>query len=143
MSGKQEENTDRGTLSERVNRYRIEAQQIVAAGAEHPCWELTRQATVNKNQIQERADFVKLVQGIANAHLREERVLIIGADQKNKAFQPVSNAPEFDPARVSDVLDRYLSPKPVLEVFNSLLTDDGIPFVLLVLAPQQPRPIVG
>ncbi len=143
MPGKQEENADHGTLSERLNHYRLEAQQIVAAGAEHPRWELTRQASLNKNQIEERADFVKLVQGIANAHLREERVLVIGADQENRVFQAVTNTTEFDPARVSDVLERYLSPKPALEVFNSLQTDEGIPFVLLVFAPQQPRPVVG
>jgi hypothetical protein len=143
MPGELEQNADRGTLSERVDRYRLEAQRIVGAGAEHPCWELTRQASLNKNNVEERADFVKLVQGIANAHLREERVLVIGADQTNKSFQAVSNAAEFDPARVSDVLERYLSPKPVLEVFNSLQTDDGVPFILLVFAPQQPRPLVG
>jgi hypothetical protein len=99
VPGKQEENPNRGTLSDRLNHYRLEAQQIVAAGAEHPRWELTRQASLNKNQIEERADFVKLVQGIANAHLREERVLVIGTDQKNKVFQAVTNFAEFDPAR--------------------------------------------
>ncbi len=92
MPGKQEEKADPGKLSERVNSYRVEAQQIVATGAEHPCWELTRQASLNRDQIEEKADFVKLVQGMANAHIREERVLIIGADQKNKAFRAVSNA---------------------------------------------------
>jgi hypothetical protein len=50
MPGKQEENADRGTLSERLNRYRLEAQQIVAAGAEHPRWELTRQASLKNTR---------------------------------------------------------------------------------------------
>lgn len=131
------------SLPDRVRRYCVDAQRLVATGTEHPCWELTRQASFAKGHVEQKADFLKFVQGMANAHLREERILVIGADQKNKVFLPVNNVAEFDAATVSAFLERYLSPKPIFEVFNSLQTEDGVPFVLLVFGPQQARPVVG
>jgi hypothetical protein len=130
-------------LSERLDRYRREAQRIVASGTEHPCWELTRQASFHKTNLEAKADFLKMVQGISNSHVGEERILVIGADQKNKCFVPVTNAEEYDPARVSAILAKHLSPSPVLEIFNSVATDEGIPFVLFIFAATQSRPIVA
>jgi hypothetical protein len=47
MPGEQEESPDRGALSDRLNHYRLEAQQIVAAGAEHSCNVLEQRRALN------------------------------------------------------------------------------------------------
>ena len=131
------------TLSERVEQYRIEVQCLVRAGIEHPSFEFTREASLAKANLKSRIDFVKLIQGLANAHLEVERVLVIGADLKERKWAPVMNVDEFDPARVSQVLEKYLAPLPRLEVFHSLKTDEGSPFVLIVLKSTQLRPVVA
>jgi len=114
----------------------------VAMGMEHPRFELTQQASISKDNSKSRADFLKLIQGLANAHLEDERLLVIGADQKNNAFVPVSNIAEFDPNNVQSVLGKFLYPIPLQEVFP-LKTDDGVPFIAIVLAAKQPRPVVA
>jgi hypothetical protein len=129
-------------LSERIERFRVEIQKLVAMGTEHPRFELTQQASISRENSKARADFVKLIQGLANAHLQEERVLVIGADQKSRAFVPVTNGVEFDPNNVQSVLGKFLYPTPLHEVF-ALNTDDGSPFIIVVLAARQPRPVVA
>ena len=131
------------SVSERVERYRKEVQRLVREGIEHPRYELTRESSIAKKDLKARLDLVKLIQGLANAHLNEERFIVIGADQGGSQFVRVENANEFDPAKVSDVLNKHLVPLPSLEVFNSLETDDGCPFVLIVLSSSQPRPVVA
>ncbi len=143
MPIEKEANSDPPQLSDRVKRYREEVVRVVGLGVEHPCFELTQQASIGKENSKEKADFLKLIQGLANAHLQEERFLVIGADKKNRTFVAVANLTEFDPANVSKVLRRFLSPMPAVEVFDSLATDQGIPFVLLVFAARQHRPIVA
>lgn len=137
-----EQPEEKQPLSSRIEEYRVEAQKIVARGIEHPCWELKRGLSIAREELKDRLDFIKLIQGLANAHQDTERFVIIGADQRSKAFVSLTNFVEFDPAKVSDLLSRYLDPIPLLEVFNGLETDEGDSFVLIVLNGSQPRPIV-
>ena len=130
------------TLAQRFDRYREEVQQIVSRGIEHPRYELKRCATVARENLADRLDFVKLIQGVANAHINEERFIVIGADQKEKRFFNVENFNEFDPASLSQIVSKYLDPQPRFDVFNTYRTDTGESFVLIVFDPDQPRPVV-
>ena len=103
---------------------------------------MKRECSVSNKNLKSKLGFVKLIQGLANAHLAEERFIIIGADQKERKFFPVENAAEFDPANLSAILTKYLEPLPSFEAFNSLTEKAGSSFVLIVLAGSQPRPIV-
>jgi hypothetical protein len=78
------------TLAERFDRYRFAVQQVVERGIEHPSYELKRAVTVSKGNLADRLDFVKLIQGLANAHMEEERFVVIGADQKDRKFYNVA-----------------------------------------------------
>ena len=130
------------TLSIRVEAYRVEIQSLVNNGVEHPRFEFKRECSIQRENLEDRLDFIKLMQSIANAELAAERCIIIGADPKEKSFYPVTNATEFDAAAVSDILGKYLDPVPRFEVFNGLQTDDAKSFVLIILDAVQPRPIV-
>ncbi len=129
-------------MTKRVEQYRQEVQSLVKQGVEHPRFEFKRTCSILRDNLDDRLDFIKLLQGVANAEIAGERCITIGADPKEKLFYPVSNTEEFDPATVSGVVTKYLDPPPRFQVFNNLLTDDGQPFVLLVLDANQPRPIV-
>ncbi len=61
------------TLAERFDQYCTEVEQIVSRGIEHPRFELKREVTISRENLADRLDFVKLVQGLANAHIAEER----------------------------------------------------------------------
>jgi hypothetical protein len=89
----------------------------------------------------DRLDFIKLLQGIGNAEIAGERCVVIGADPKEKKFYPVTNVAELDAAKLSQVLNAYIDPAPRVEVF-ALETDDGVPFVLLVIEANPQRPIL-
>lgn len=130
------------TLAERFDHYCAEVQQIVTRGIEHPRFELKRSATISREQLADRLDFVKLIQGVANAHIAEERFIVVGADQKERKFFNVQNAAEFDPANLSQILSKYLDPQPRLEVFNNARAESGESYVLIVIGPAQPRPIL-
>jgi len=129
-------------LSERKRRYAEEVERLVGEGVENPRCELTREVSLEKDDAKSRADFVKLVQGLANAHLTEERFLVIGADKKERRFYPVANPGQFDQAKVTAILRRYLEPLPLIEVFDTMETAQDIPYVLVVLSARQPRPVV-
>jgi hypothetical protein len=116
---------------------------VVERGIEHPSYELKRAVTIAKENLADRLDFVKLIQGLANAHIADERFAVIGADQKERKFHSVANISEFDPATLSQIIAKYLDPPPRLEVFNNIRADSGEPYVLIVLGPNQPRPIVA
>jgi hypothetical protein len=79
---------------------------------------------------------------MANAEITGERYIIVGGDPKEKRFYPVFNTAEFDQATVLPVLAKYLDPVPRFEVFNNLQTDNGEPFILIILDENQPRQIV-
>jgi hypothetical protein len=120
-----------------------EVESVVRLGVEHAQFELKRWATIRKEEIADRLDFIKLIQGLANAHSNQERFIVIGADQQAKAFCRVTNQEEFDPAKLYQIIAKYLYPVPVIEAFNSLRTQDGEPYVLIVFAPDQPRPVIA
>jgi len=138
-----QENRSPITLAERFDRYRAEVKQIVMQGIEHPRFELKRSAKIARESLPDRLDFVKLIQGIANAHIAEERFVVIGADQKQRKFYNVENTDEFDPANLSQILSKYLDPQPRLEVFNNVRAETGECYVLIVISPDQLRPIVA
>jgi hypothetical protein len=129
-------------LSERIERYRREVQSLVKQGVEHSQFEFKRAASILRQNLDDRLDFIKLLQGIANAEIFGERFIVIGADPTEKTFYPISNSAEFDQATVSTVVAKYLDPTPNFDVFNNLQTDEGQPFVLIVLGANQPRPIM-
>jgi hypothetical protein len=52
------------------------------------------------------------------------------------------NADEFDPAKLAQVISKYLDPQPRIEVFNNIRAEGGERYVLIVFSPDQPRPIV-
>ncbi len=143
MAESGQENRSPITLAERFDRYRAAVQQVVERGIEHPSYELKRTVTISKENLPDRLDFIKLIQGLANAHIAEERFIVVGADQKERKFYKVENCDEFDPAKLSQVLAKYLDPQPRLEVFNNMRTDGDQPYVLIVIGPDQPRPIVA
>src|SRR5215510_5925710 len=143
MAESGQENRSPITLAERFDRYRAEIPKIVERGIEHPNCELKRAATIAKENLPDRLDFIKLIQGLANAHVAEERFIVIGADQRERKFYNVENRDEFDPAKLSQVIAKYLDPQPRLEVFNSIQTDSGESYVLIVVSADQPRPIVA
>ena len=129
------------SLSDRIETYRKQVQSLVKQGGEQPQFEFKRSASLLRDNLDDRLDFVKFLQGAANCELVGERCIIIGADPKEKTFYPVDNGAEFDPAKLSQILAAYLHPIPLFEVFQ-VSTDDGVPFVLIVLSADQPRPIL-
>jgi hypothetical protein len=132
----------RSTLSERVAEYRREIQALVKEGVEHPKFEFKRSCSISRDNLDDRLDFIKLLQGVANAQIAGDRCIVIGADPKEKQFYPIQNSAEFDHATVSTVVAKYLDPEPIVEVFNNFQTDDGHPFVLLIVDERQSTPIV-
>jgi hypothetical protein len=87
---------------------------VVERGIEHPSDELKRAVTISEENLADRLDFVKLIQGLANAHVAEERFGVIGTDQKERKFYNVANLDEFDPATLSRIIAKYLDPPPRL-----------------------------
>jgi len=130
------------SLSERFDRYKEIVEGIVLRGIEDPSCELKRSLNLGRENLRDRLEFLKLLQGLANSHTTGERLIIIGADQPNKCFCHVDNATDFDPAPVSQILEKYLDPLPRFNIFNNLLAPGGETYVLIVLAALQPRPIV-
>jgi hypothetical protein len=129
-------------LSDRIKEYSREIQSLIAQGVEHPRFEFKRSSSISRNNLDDRLDFVKLLQGLANAEILGEKCIIIGGDPKEKRFYPVSNTAEFDQATVTTIVAKYLDPPPKFQVFNNLQTEDGQAFVLLILDANQPRPIM-
>src|SRR6266853_810985 len=135
------ESNDQLRPSARVESLRREIQQLVAQGIESPCFELTRKCSLASRDKRSQTDFVKTIQGIANAYPPNERAYVIGADQKEKKFFPIENPQEFDSANVRQILEKYLEPPPTFEAWV-VETDDAIKFAVIVLPADQPRPIV-
>lgn len=90
-------------LPERFDFYSNLVEEIVLRGLEHPTCELKRNVTLSKENLTDRLDFVKLIQGLANSHSGTERLIVVGADQREKKFFEVANAAEFDAARLSPI----------------------------------------
>ncbi len=128
-------------LSDRIENHRKEVQYLIKQGGEQPQYEFKRAVSLDRENLDDRLDFVKLMQAVANAELATERCIVIGADPKEKKFYAVRNSEEFDPANVSKILSAYLDPLPKFQTFN-LTTDDNEPLVLIALDANQPRPII-
>ena len=135
--------THASALPERFDTYGKTIEGIVLRGIEHPACELKRSVTLSKDDLTDRLDFVKLIQGLANSHSGTECLIVVGADQKDKKFFEVANAADFDPAKLSPILAKYLAPEPVFEVFNDMRASTGERYVLIVLNQLQPRPIMA
>jgi hypothetical protein len=133
---------DATSLPLRFDIFAQTVEGIVLRGIEHPACELKRTVTLSKDNLTDRLDFVKLIQGLANSHADTECLIVIGADQKERKFFDVSDADDFDPARMSPILAKYLSPEPKYEVFNDMRASTGERYVLIVLNQVQPRPIM-
>ena len=129
-------------LSERLENLLSEIQALVKQGVEHSRYEFKRSASLSRDDFDDRLDFVKLVQGIANSESSLERYVVIGADPKDKQFYPVANAVEFDQARVTPIFEKYFDPVPNVEIFNNLHTDSGHALIVIIFNPEQNRPIV-
>jgi hypothetical protein len=131
------------TLSDRLALYREEVEKVVSLGVENPQFEFKRSVSLKKgDSLADRLDFVKLIHGMANAFPPQERFIVIGADQEAKEFKAVTNSDEFDPAKVQQILAKYLDPVPAVEVFR-LTAHNQAPYVLVVLSPEQSRPIMA
>jgi hypothetical protein len=141
MAASEESDHRPDTLTQRIDRYKTEVEGIVVRGVEHPSCELKRIAAPS-GSLADRADFIKLVQGLANADLDEERFIVVGADQRERKFFDVDNIKDFDPATLSRIFEKYLDPVPRFQAFNSFKTEAGERYVLIVLAPEQARPVV-
>src|SRR5437016_4086441 len=118
--GTQESEGAKGALSGRIEQYRLEIQSLIKQGVEHPQFEFKRSCSIIRDNLDDRLDFIKFLQGVANAEIPGERCIVIGADPKEKKWYGVSNASEFDPATVSSIVAKYLDPPPKFQVFNNL-----------------------
>lgn len=49
-------------------------------GIEHPSCELKRTLSLDRGELGDRLDFIKLMQGLANSHSDSECLIVIGAD---------------------------------------------------------------
>jgi len=103
---------------------------------------LKRTLSLDRGDLGDRLDFIKLMQGLANSHADTECLIIIGADQKERRFCNIESADDFDPARISPILAKYLSPEPKYEIFNNMRAPGGERYVLIVMNQVQHRPIV-
>jgi len=130
------------STSLRPESIRIEIQQLVIQGVESPRIELTRECSLASDNKESQVDFAKTIQGLANAHPGEERVYVVGADQKKKRFCSLNNDREFDTANLRQVLEKYLEPLPRFEA-HILETGEQSKFAAVILAAEQPRPIVA
>jgi hypothetical protein len=132
---------DQASTAAKIENLRREIQQLVIGGIESPGFELTRICSLATGHRKSQTDFAKTIQGMANAYPPEERVYVIGADQREKKFFPIENAKELDPANIRQILQKYLEPVPNFDAWE-LKTDDGITFVAIVVGAEQPRPIL-
>jgi hypothetical protein len=132
---------DAPSLPERAASLAADIERIVLNGLEHPTHELKRTVTLSKNDLADRLDFVKLVQGLSNSHKDTECIIVIGADEQNRCFVDVTNAASFDAARLSPILRKYLEPEPQFTVFNNMKASTGERYVVLVIHSLQDRPV--
>src|SRR5215472_12462969 len=94
---------------------RREIEALVSKGMESPRFEFTRKCSLSANDRKSQADFAKTIQGMSNAYPAEERIYIVGADQRERKFYPLDNAREFDSANVRQILESLLEPTPLFE----------------------------
>jgi len=120
---------------------RREIEALVSKGMESPRFEFTRKCSLSANDRKSQADFAKTIQGMSNAYPAEERIYIVGADQRERKFYPLDNAREFDSANVRQILESLLEPTPLFET-SVLDTELGDKYAAILLSAEQPRPIL-
>jgi hypothetical protein len=128
-------------LSERIENHRRVVQYLIGQGGEQAQYEFKRAVSLGRESLDDRLDFIKLIQAVANADIAGERCIVIGGDPREKQFYPVTNAADLDAANVSKILSSYLDPLPRFQIFN-LTTDENDSFVLIAVDANQPRPII-
>lgn len=116
---------DPASLPQRFDEYARIVEEIVLRGIEHPLCELKRALSLDRGDLGDRLDFIKLLQGLANSHTDTECLIVVGADQKESKFFNIDNADDFDPARISPIVAKYLSPEPKYEIFNNMRASGG------------------
>lgn len=141
MAEPEQDKNEPQRLSQRIEQHRQEVQFLVKQGGEQPQYEFKRTVALGRENLDDRLDFIKLAQAVANADIAAERCIVIGADPKEKKFYPVTNVDDLDAANLSKILTAYLDPVPRFQVFN-VTTDENEPFVLIVFDANQPRPIM-
>jgi hypothetical protein len=128
--------------SERLTALAEEIDALVIRGAETTRFEFTVQCSLAGTDRKSQVDFAKTLQGMANSLPPEDRVYVIGADQKNKRFTNVENAREFDTANIGQILGKYLEPIPNF-VSYPIAAKSGLTYIAVLLPSEQPRPIVA
>ena len=127
--------------AEIVEQRRLNVIELVKNGVESDEIECKREWSLKRDDRFSQLRFVKLVQAIANTSRTSEGYLVIGADNKTKAFYNVKNHGDFDAADVTSFLSSYLDPPPLIQIYNNLSDGDGNTFVLVVFPPGQNRPV--
>lgn len=140
MAGEPEKEPESPPLSIRADRYRQEVEKVVREVGEHPLFELKRSCALR--ELTEKIEFVKDVQSICTSKIESEKFLVIGADEKGRALVNVDNSADFEEANVRQLLEKYLNPIPLFEVFT-LQSSEGKNFILFVFPPQKTRRIVA
>jgi len=140
MAGEPEKESASASLSNRADRYKQEAERVVREVGEHPLFELKRSCALT--ELAEKIEFVKDVQSICTSKVESEKYLVIGADEKARTFVNVDNLADFEDAKVRQLLEKYLQPTPLFEVFAPQ-SSDGKNFVLFVFPRQKTRCIVA
>jgi len=128
-------------LSAKLENLRQEIERLVVQGVESSRIELTRQCLLGNAELKSRVNFAKTIQGLANSYPAEERVYVVGADQRERKFFSLINEREYDPANLRGLLDRYLEPVPNFEACL-LEAADKSKYAAIILAAVQPRPIL-
>ena len=127
-------------LPDRALQYRQIVERVVTEVGEHPDYEMKRACSFQS--ISDKIEFVKDIQSIATSRIDSEKYLVIGADDKARAFHHVTNCADFDEATVKQILERYLAPAPAIEIFQ-LDSSKGSRFVLVVIPKQRQRRILA
>lgn len=131
---------ERENLHTRAAKYQQDIEQIVSAVGEHPLYEFKR--TCDLNDLTSRIEFVKDIQAIATSAIADEKYLVIGADEKARTFENITNLSDFDEARLRQLLGKFLSPCPNFEVLH-LKIQANLAFVLIVVPRQSTRRILA
>ena len=128
------------SLPEPLSRHRQIVLDLVKNGIEDDTLEGKTQWRIGRDDLVGQIKTIKIIAGMANLSRSSEGYFVIGADIANKTFQNVENLTEFDPAKIDDLLGKFLDPKPLVQVYefdNSF----GGRFVVIVISPSQRKPI--
>jgi hypothetical protein len=131
---------EQSPASESVEKRRSSVLDSISNGIEDDYLECKREWILNRSDLTSQIKFIKIIAGMANLLRSREAYFVVGADIANKKFQDVANLTDFDPAKVDDLLRKFLNPQPAIQI-HELDNGTGGRFVLFVIAPSQRRPI--